>query len=203
MKKQLFEIGNMVDGNTNYYKKKVNEVIKLTKKSKKTKKVNIEIFDSYDELEKKLVKISTAHYDISDYIIEAENFKEAVVAFQYRYNPNYFTIDYDLEVININKLEVGQKRKLFFKKEKQNKTTALSKAIKRLQNKYNLTYDEDLGIIEIVLKEGKLSFELNEKEIKIKNVSFNGVEADKIKDITKLSKGIINYFDRLGERIKK
>jgi len=181
----------------------VNEVIKLTKKSKKTKKVNIEIFDSYDELEKKLVKISTAHYDISDYIIEAENFKEAVVAFQYRYNPNYFTIDYDLEVININKLEVGQKRKLFFKKEKQNKTTALSKAIKRLQNKYNLTYDEDLGIIEIVLKEGKLSFELNEKEIKIKNVSFNGVEADKIKDITKLSKGIINYFDRLGERIKK
>lgn len=198
MKKQLFEKGNM-----NYYKKKVNEVIKLTKKSKKTKKVNIEIFDSYDELEKKLVKISTAHYDISDYIIEAENFKEAVVAFQYRYNPNYFTIDYDLEVININKLEVGQKRKLFFKKEKQNKTTALSKAIKRLQNKYNLTYDEDLGIIEIVLKEGKLSFELNEKEIKIKNVSFNGVEADKIKDITKLSKGIINYFDRLGERIKK
>lgn len=198
MKKQLFEKGNM-----NYYKKKVNEVIKLTKKSKKTKKVNIEIFDSYDELEKKLVKISTAHYDISDYIIEAENFKEAVVAFQYRYNPNYFTIDYDLEVISINKLEVGQKRKLFFKKEKQNKTTALSKAIKRLQNKYNLTYDEDLGIIEIVLKEGKLSFELNEEEIKIKNVSFNGVEADKIKDITKLSKDIINYFDRLGKRIKK
>ena len=77
----------------------MNEVIKLTKKSKKTKKVNIDIFDNYDELEKKLVKISTAHYNISDYIIEAENFKEAIATFQYRYNPDYFTIDYDLEEI--------------------------------------------------------------------------------------------------------
>ena len=178
-------------------------MIKLIKKSKKTNKVNIDIFENYDELEKRLIKISTAHYNISDYIIEAENFKEAIGTFQYRYNPNYFTIDYDLEVISINKLEVGQKRKLFFEKEKQNKTTALSKAIKRLQNKYNLTYDEDLGIIEIVVEESKLSFELNEKEIKIENVSFNEIEIDKIKDITKLSKNITNYFDKLGKRIKK
>jgi hypothetical protein len=187
----------------NYAKKKVNEVIKLTKKSKKTKKVNIEIFDNFDELEERLIKISTAHYNISDYTIEADDFKEAIAIFQYRYNPDYFMIDYDLEVINIKKLEVGQKRKLFFKKEKQNKTTALSRAINRLQKKYNLIYDEDLGIIEIVLEEGKLSFELNEEEIKIENVSFNEIEVDKIKDITKLSKDITNYFDRLGKRIKK
>ncbi len=178
-------------------------MIKLVKKSKKTKKVIIYTFDNFDELEKSLVKISTSHYNISDYIIEADNFKEAVALFQYRYNPNYFTIDYDLEVININKLEVGQKRKLFFKKEKQNKTTALSKAIKRLQKKYNLVYDKDLGIIEIVVEKGKLSFELNEEEIKIENVSFNDIEVDKFKDITKLSRDIINYFDRLGKRIKK
>lgn len=178
-------------------------MIKLTKKSKKTHKVSVESFDNFDELEKRLIKISTAHYDISDYIIEADDFKEAIATFQYRYNPNYFTIDYDLEVININKLEVGQKRKLFFKKEKPNKTTALSRAIKRLQKKYNLIYDEDLGIIEIVLEEGKLSFEFNEEEIKVENVSFNEIEMDKIKDITKLSKDITNYFDRLGKRIKK
>ena len=178
-------------------------MIKLVKKSKKTQKVIIHTFDNFDELEKSLVKISTSHYNISDYIIEADNFKEAVALFQYRYNPNYFTIDYDLEVININKLEVGQKRKLFFKKEKQNKTTALSKAIKRLQKKYNLVYDKDLGIIEIVVEKGKLSFELNEEEIKIENVSFNDIEVDKFKDITKLSRDIINYFDRLGKRIKK
>lgn len=178
-------------------------MIKLTKKSKKTKRVSIEMFDNFDELEKRLIKISTAHYDISDYIIEANDFKEAVASFKYRYNPNYFTVDYDLEVININKLEVGQKRKLFFKKEKQNKTTLLSKTIKRLQNKYNLVYDEDLGIIEIVFEEGKLSFELNEEEIKVKKVSFNDIEIDKIKDITKLSKDITKHFDKLSERIKK
>lgn len=178
-------------------------MIKLTKKSKKTHKVSVESFDNFDELEKRLIKISTAHYDISDYIIEADNFKEAIATFKYRYNPNYFTIDYNLEVININKLEVGQKRKLFFKKEKPNKTTALSRAIKRLQKKYNLVYDEDLGIIDIVLEEGKLSFEFNEEEIKVENVSFNEIEMDKIKDITKLSKDLTNYFDRLGKRIKK
>lgn len=178
-------------------------MIKLAKKSKKTQKVSIEIFDNYDELEKRLIKISTAHYDISDYIIEANNFEEAIETFKYRYNPNYFTIDYDLEVININKLEVGQKRKLFYKKEKQNKTTAFSRAIKRLQNKYNLSYDEDFGIIEIVFEEGKLSFELNVEEIKVENVSFNDIGIDKIKDIAKLSKDITNYFNRLGKRIKK
>ena len=178
-------------------------MIKLIKKSKKTKKVNVDVFDNYDELEKKLIKISTAHYNISDYTIEADDFKEAIATFKYRYNPDYFTIDYDLEVININKLEIGQKRKLFFKKEKQNKTTALSRAINRLQKKYNIIYDEDLGIIEIVIEEGKLSFELNEEEIKIENVSFNEIEVDKIKDIIKLSKNITNYFDRLGKRIKK
>lgn len=158
---------------------------------------------NYDELEKKLSKISTAHYDISDYVVESGDFKGLVENFKNRYNDEYYTIDHDLETININKLDVGQKRKKFFAKEKPDKKTSLERAIKRLQKKYNLIYDKDLNIIEIMIGEDKVSLEMNDKEIKVDNISFNDVTVDKIKEMTKLSKEITKYFDRLNQRMNK
>ena len=178
-------------------------MITLYKKSKRTQKVNVEIVNNYDELERKLSKISTAHYDISEYYVESLDFEGLVANFKARYIDEYYTIDGDLETININKLDIGQKRKKFFKKERQQKSTILDKAIKRLQKKYNLSYDKDMNLIVINMGEDKVALEMDEEEIKIKNISFNDVSIEKIKEMSKLSKEITKYFDRLSQRINK
>lgn len=177
------------------------EGITLIKISKKTDIVRQEKLESLAELEKRLSSLSTSHYNLYTFFVKFYPPERLERFFVNNYNPNYFTFHYDKQAIEIHKLKVGEKRKKVFKKNPVSKEVKVSRAIKRLQKKYNLIYDKDLGILELIFENGRAILELNEKDVRIENVSINDISVEQIKEMNKQAFELVKYFDKLRERI--
>lgn len=178
-------------------------IVKLTKISKITGKIGEELFGDFKQMEKRLSKISTSYYELYNYSVSSNDFESLVKHFKEVYNHKYYTVDTLMESISLNKLSVGDKRKLAYKGSKITKEEAFYRAIGRLQRKYGFSYDKDLGTLVLVDGENKIIFDINEEDIIIDKIFINEVDLIKIKEFLSVVSFIQKYFKDLRKRYVK
>lgn len=176
-------------------------MITLQRTSKITGKVKEDTFVDFEEMEERLSKISTSHYNIADYSVVTTNFEELEEFFKSRYNPNYYTIDDLMGIIYIHKLAPSEKRNLFFRKTHESKGEVQAKAIERLRKRYDLTFDEDLQTLEIRNEGNVVKMELK-NFFTVDNFTFEEVNVENVKDMSNVVNYIVKYFERISERYK-
>lgn len=176
-------------------------MIIIKKISKATQKIIYEEYENFDTLEKRLSRLSSSHYNMSDFFIVSDDFNSLSSYFKTTYNQNYFSIDDILETISIHKLKVGEKRLRFFKKTPRTNKDIIDKAIKRLQKKYNLNYDEDLSVLEVHYINTRATLEINNNDIKVENTRINGANVDEVEKTLKIAKEIAKYLNKLNKNV--
>lgn len=177
-------------------------MITLLKTSIKTNKTKKEFLQNFEEVEKILSKTSTAHYNISNYSLTSTNFENLVKNFERRYNPNYFSIDYLLEEIHINKLKISEKRNLYYNKTPIEKEDVIQKTFDKIRRKHNTSYDEDLKILELYHEQSKVIFELDE-DYSVKQMDIIKTTPTSIKEVLPIVNSIIKEFENLRDKLKR
>lgn len=174
-------------------------MITLKKKNKKTGKISRSFFDTYEELEGMLSRISTSYYKISDYTITSDDFEDLIKAFYLRYNPNYFEIDDVAKEIIIKKLNPSEKRNIVYNKTFFEKEKPFTKEMRLLNNKYDMSYDEDLGIIDLRINGETISFELSENNL-VKTIELASLSPFNVRTAFAVILDVIKRFEKINKR---
>ena len=186
-------------------------MITLIQKSKITGKITNTLYYDFDELLVRLKQISAPYYVNTSYVVVSDTFNELKENFKTTFNPNYFTVDDDLEIITINKLKTGEKK--FIKKKVEvleNEEDDLSyweKTLKKLEDKYiGFLYEEEERKVVIEHNENVITIFFSKDNEEVEKVYIDGHTLD---DIRRYNKGrkeaykLRSLFNETFDKLKK
>ena len=186
-------------------------MITLIQKSKITGKITNTLYYDFDELLVRLKQISAPYYVNTSYVVVSDTFDELKENFETTFNPNYFTVDDDLEIITINKLKTGEKKFIKKKEEvlehEEDDLSYWEKTLKKLENKYiGFLYDEEERKVVIEHNENVITIFFSQDNEEVEKVYIDGHTLD---DIRRYNKGrkeaykLRSLFNEALDKIKK
>lgn len=173
-------------------------MIYLYRKTTKTDAVRKTIFANFEDLEFYLSSLVSAYFDRGSFTIESDNFKELSAKFVSFYNPEYYTIDKDLEVITLNKLKQGGKR-ILPTLPKRKRKTVLENFLKTYDSHFNLGTSE----LTFYHNDNKISCNYNQNTHDIREIKINGIDFDDLVEAINYARKVKSRFRRIQKRQNK
>lgn len=181
-------------------------MIQLIRTSHKTNKVRTTSYKSMDELELVLKKLSSVHFSLATFqvaTLSLNDFDNLKKTFKKNYNEEYFDIDEENRIINLNLMSVGKKRLKRTLKKVLTKEEIFDNRIERIAKKNEVIYNDLYNEIIINIEGNALAFVLDEEKENILDLTINGISFSTLRSIMTKSTPIKKQVQNIINKMKR